>query len=139
MRAVHAARTPVMAMKAGCSDVDGLLINDSVMVNVHNSVLLHFTRKGVRDCQVDTVRLGNTEMRLLVQLLLHANGKVADYYRILSSVWKNNDLVSSYKRMSQVVRNLKWKPSLSDLPDDFISQSEVRVIAWRARYSAAVL
>ncbi|MDA5483486.1 helix-turn-helix domain-containing protein [Yersinia intermedia] len=118
MRTVHAVGSPDMTIDA--IRVYGILINGVVLVNVRHSILLHFTHGSPRQCVVETLPLGSTEIRLLVHLLLHADDTVADYREALTRVWENNDLVPSYKRMSEVVRDLRGKLSLLGLPADFI-------------------
>ncbi|WET16073.1 helix-turn-helix domain-containing protein [Yersinia intermedia] len=118
MRTVHAVGSPDMTIDD--IQVYGVLINDVVLVNVHHGILLHFTHGSLRQCAVEALPLGNTEMRLLVRLLLHADDTVADYRETLISVWESNGLVPSYKRMSEVVRDLRGKLSLLGLPLDFI-------------------
>ncbi|MDA5483514.1 winged helix-turn-helix domain-containing protein, partial [Yersinia intermedia] len=115
---VHAVGSPDMTIDA--IRVYGVLINDVVLVNVHHGILLHFTHGSPRQCLVETLSLGSTEMRLLVHLLLHADDTVADYRETLTRVWEGHGLVPSYKRMSEVVRDLRGKLSLLSLPADFI-------------------
>lgn len=117
MNAVHAAGESPDAIHR---EVYGVLINDVVLVNVHHSILLHFPHDSAQPCAVEALPLGSTEVRLLVHLLLHADGTVADYRETLISVWESNGLVPSSKRMSEVVRDLRRKLSLLGLPPDFI-------------------
>lgn len=118
MRTVLAVGSPDMTLDA--VRVYGVLINDVVLVNVHHGILLHFTHGSARQCTVETLPLGSTEMRLLVHLLLHADDTVADYRETLMRVWEGHGLVPSYKRMNEVVRDVRGKLSLMGLPADFI-------------------
>ena len=103
-------------------DIYGFLVGDNILVNMQHGVVLRFTHYGVRQCRCDVgpVMFGETEIRLLTYLLLNADGKIANYNGVLMSVWEDNGLVSSYKRLSQVVQSLKGKLSQSGLPNDFI-------------------
>ncbi|MCW8114277.1 hypothetical protein, partial [Yersinia intermedia] len=83
MNAVHAVEGPPDAIHR---EVYGVLINDVVLVNVHHSILLHFPHDSTRPCAVEALPLGSTEVRLLVHLLLHADGTVADSRGVLMRV-----------------------------------------------------
>ncbi|WP_145606960.1 winged helix-turn-helix domain-containing protein [Yersinia intermedia] len=118
MRTVHAIGSPDTTIDT--VRVYGVLINDVVLVNVRHGILLHFPHGSTRPCVVEALPLGSTEVRLLVHLLLHADGTVADSRGVLMRVWERHGLVPSSKRMSEVVRDLRRKLSLLGLPPDFI-------------------
>lgn len=120
MFSVNASETEINTING--HDIYGFLIGDTIQVNIHHGVVLRFIHygSGHRRCHIEVVIFGDTEKWLLAYLLQHADGRVANYNEMLASVWKNNGLVASYKRLSQVAQSLKEKLSQSGLPDNFI-------------------
>ncbi|MDA5495691.1 helix-turn-helix domain-containing protein [Yersinia intermedia] len=107
-------------MKSRDTEVSGFLVGEEVLVNVHHRVLQRLTHGVDRQSQAHTVRLGATEMRLLAYLLLHANGKVATYNKILTTVWVHAGLVPSYPRLCRVMQGVNSKLSQLGLSNTFI-------------------
>lgn len=104
------------------SEVFVYLISDDIYVHISHGVMIRtYTTRRFKNYTIDTVILGTgTLMRLLTYLLEHANKDVIYYPDIMSSVWDNNGLVSSYKRLSQVIIELKSKLVEIGLPANFI-------------------
>ncbi|OVZ85483.1 winged helix-turn-helix domain-containing protein [Yersinia intermedia] len=111
---------PGLTIKGTDTKIDGFLLGDRVLVNVHHRVLQYFTHGIDQQHPEDIVRMGATEMRLLAYLLQHANGTVVPYNTVLITVWVHTGLAPSYSRLSQVRRKVNGKLSRFGLPPNFI-------------------
>ncbi|MBL5825937.1 winged helix-turn-helix domain-containing protein [Serratia fonticola] len=99
----------------------GYLLGDDIKVDIGLGAItkMYFSRR-LNYYTAEAIFIGDTAMQLLVYLLERAEHKVVTYSDILHDVWDQRDLVSSYKRLNQVISELRDKLEYVGLPSDFI-------------------
>lgn len=99
----------------------GYIIDYDVRVDVGlGAVMRIYSSRKLNFYNTEVIFLGNTGMRLLSYLLSRAEHDVVLYNDILHDVWDKQGLVSSYKRLNQVAKELKEKLVRVGLDEDFI-------------------
>lgn len=102
-------------------NIHAYLIGNEVRVEVSQMLVARiYACRKTNDYYAEAVFLGETSMRLLTFLLERSKQSVVPYNDILDDVWDKRGLSSSYKRLHQVMKELKSKLIQIGLPDDFI-------------------
>ena len=98
------------------------LIGNDIQVDVRMKVVTRiYISKKLNSHAAEGIILGDTSMRLLDYLLDHAEKGIVNYGDVLHEVWDLHGLVSSYKRLGQVIKELKEKLKTVGISDDAIS------------------
>lgn len=101
--------------------IHSYIINNEVRVDVEQMVVARiFSSRKANYYSAEAVFLGETAMKLFAFLLERSKQSVVLYDDILDEVWDKRGLISSYKRLSQVMMGLKAKLEDLGLADDFI-------------------
>ncbi|MBL5825946.1 winged helix-turn-helix domain-containing protein [Serratia fonticola] len=99
----------------------GYLLGDDVQIDIGLGAITRiFSSKKLNYYNTEAIFVGETSMNLLVYLLERAEYNVVFYNDILNDVWDVRGLVSSYKRLNQVIGDLREKLEYVGLPGDFI-------------------
>lgn len=100
----------------------GYLIGDDIQVDIKLGTITRFypSRK-YKVISVDAVFLSEPAMRLLVYLLERFSHGVVLYNDIFEDIWDSRGLISSYKRLNQVIEEIRKKLREIGLTDEFIT------------------
>ncbi|PVZ88858.1 hypothetical protein C9426_04940 [Serratia sp. S1B] len=103
------------------SCIHSYIIDNDIRVDVEQMVVARiFSSRKANYYSAEAVFLGETAMKLFTFLLERSRQHVVLYDDILDEVWDKRGLISSYKRLSQVMIELKAKLEEIGLADDFI-------------------
>lgn len=101
--------------------IHSYIIDNEVRVDVDQMVVARiFSSRKDNYYSAEAIFLGETAMKLFTFILERSRQSVVLYDDILDEVWDKRGLVSSYKRLSQVMIGLKTKLQEIGLADDFI-------------------
>ncbi|MBC3381139.1 winged helix-turn-helix domain-containing protein [Serratia fonticola] len=111
-------------------NVYGYLIGSDIQIDIGAGTVtrIYLSRK-LNTHSTEAIFLGVTPMSLLVYLLARVDHEVIHYGDILHDVWDVRGLISSYKRMGQVIKELKEKLAMMGLSGEIIST--VRGVGYR--------
>ncbi|PVZ77708.1 hypothetical protein C9426_35570 [Serratia sp. S1B] len=99
----------------------GYLIGDDIQVDVKlGTVIRFYPSRKYKIISVDAVFLSEPAMRLLVYLLERFSHDVVFYNDIFEDIWDSRGLISSYKRLNQVIEEIRKKLKEIGLTDEFI-------------------
>lgn len=99
----------------------GYIIGGDIQVDVRVGVIARiYSSKKLNSYTADAIFIGGTSMKLLTYLLENAGREVIPYSDILHNIWDLRGLVSSYKRLNQVMKELREKLERIGLGSDFI-------------------
>jgi DNA-binding winged helix-turn-helix (wHTH) protein len=111
-------------------NVYGYLIGSDIQIDIGARTVtrIYLSRK-LNTHNTEAIFLGDTPLSLLVYLLERVDHEVVPYSDILHDVWDARGLISSYKRMGQVIKELKEKLAMMGVPGEVIST--VRGVGYR--------
>ncbi|KEY58120.1 helix-turn-helix domain-containing protein [Serratia sp. DD3] len=102
-------------------NIYGYLIGSEIRVDIEQRTVSRIYALQKQNYYMsEAVFLSETSMALFIYLLENAKQTVIPYENILSEVWDKRGLISSYKRLNQVTKELRDKLNQIGLAEDFI-------------------